>query len=462
MANIFDKLKELLSATDFVRNYGHHDFNWSKEEPENIARTKAAFIAGWFTVHGSPPSPPIMRDLEAASSQDETNKVIKEALRDDPSGNQIAAAAVAATEGELRPQTDEETMAGWSQKTRDGKTVYVEHTTGNELTPEQMRQSQVTDDRPSTLEQMLSEGVPAAEEELGPRSIPYVGGLPGEDTIANVGDPIFEPEGGPPMYPRTLESPIMRGAGTSSGFFDPAAVPADEGGYDKPEVKQRYHYGDQWGPASWDAPQVIQLKDQLISAGYLKAADAAQGAAWGGTEADAMQALMRDSNGIGEPWDVQLAIVANNPPESASPAQRAAAAKPVRAPFVAPSYLAPDMDLLKQAVKDSVRNKLGREPSAGEMAALIVGLDSDYRSAYDVQVQASRSEYDATGRAIDSGAEQSGGEFRMVDPGASFAERFESRFEDELGFKKRREDLNTRQSYTDATMRMIDSVAGGG
>jgi len=222
---------------------------------------------------------------------------------------------------------------------------------------------------------------------------------------------------------------------------------------------QRYHYGFQWEPASWDPVEVARVKDRLIEAGLLDEEDRSSGGGWSHYEAKAFESLAIFANGTGEVWSSALGELERNPVGGGG---GATTVRRQRDPFVAPSYLAPDMDILKQAVKDSVRGRLGREPTGGEMSQLIVGLDQDYRSAYDVQVQASRSEYDATTRAIESGAEQSGGEFRNVDPASSFAERFESRFDNELGFKKRRDDLNTRQSYTDATMRMIDSVVGGG
>lgn len=454
--SVFDRLKELFTDTpfwsDFVRNYGN-SYNPTTPDPPDIARMKAAFIAGWYAVHNEPPPTATMRALEQASTKDETNAVIRESLIDNPLGGQVAAASVAATEGEIRASTDTEVLSGWGQEMRDGKPVYVQAGTGKIMTPEEMRASQSSEDQRSELEQMLEDTVPAGPKPEPQRELPYIGGYPGADTLTQEqiegGAAIYTPPGGPPDSQRLRDSSLM-----GSEFYDPAAK------YNKPETKLRYNFGDNWGPASWDAVQVVALKEQLVRAGYLREEYATQGSAWSSAEADAMMVLMDEANGIGHPWDVQLAIISNNPSEVAQRKQTAPAR--IRDPFVAPSYLAPDMDLLKQAVKESVRAKLGREPSSREMSQLISGLDSDYRAAYDVQVQASRSEYDATTAAIESGVSQSGGEFRSVDPGSSFAEVFEQRFGNELDFKKRREALNVRESYGDATMRMIDSMVGGG
>jgi hypothetical protein len=313
-------------------------------------------------------------------------------------------------------------------------------------------------------DKLIGDAPPSPE----PRALPYIGNLPAPDTITPGSDePVYTPPGIPAgsmpyeTFGSFPEAEFLQGS-------QPGGVPSHLLNRREEAAIQRYHLGDDFMPIGWDPTQIVTLKNRLITAGYLDpdytSINGSTRGSWGEAEATAYGTLLWESNRAGVTWDTQLQTIEADPSAIALKKAKGAAATTgtTRSPFVAPSYLAPDMDLLKQAVKDSVRGRLGREPTSAEMSQLIAGLDTDYRSAYDVQVQASRSEYDATTAAIDTETAQSGGTFRSVDPASSFAERFESYFGNELAFKKRREDLNERQSYTDATMRMIDSIGGGG
>lgn len=486
MATVMERIKEILDtgATDLVRNFGWHDFDWDKEEAPNIAAIKAQYLAAYVQIHGEAPEESVGRRLGSTTTLEDTIHVLQDLYANDPMGNDVFLASSRFDMPTVGPAGDAEIIDGW-HKNKDGE--YVQESTGTTISEPEFRarfpESAPTSGQGGYLEQLYEDiagGVPGlggvTDREMG-----FIGNLDAPTTYGIVdGKRVPVDAQGRPVDPNQFHQP----KGIYTGFDETNAQRIAEG-YTTPRTieggtvdiptpgrmptgdpflatnvqhVQRYHYGFQWEPASWDPVEVARLKDRLVNAGLLDSDDRSGGSGWSHYEAKAMEQLAVAANGTGEMWGFTLGEMERNPVGGGG----GGGSTTTRAPFVAPSYLAPDMDLLKQAVKESVRGRLGREPTAAEMSQLIVGLDSDYKSAYNVQVEASRSEYDATTRAIDTETTQSGGEFRMVDPASSFAERFESRFTNELGFKKRRDDLNERQAYTDATMRMIDSVAGGG
>jgi hypothetical protein len=462
-----------------------NSYNPQPYDTPDLARAKVLFIAAWTKVHGEEPSDATLRGIENATSIENLNAKVKIALdRETTRSDEVILAIVQIDNGEIRSASPEEIAEGWvPDEVEEGEEpTFTQPATGDTLTESELRE-QHPDAYPEPGTQLIEailEGVPGAAK-IVDRQRGFIGGLDAPTAYGIIdGKRVPVDANGLPLDPELFHQPQgiynpndpTNAGRIASGSTYPRTI---EGGtVDIPvaprfptgdpylatnvEHIQRYHYGFQWEPASWDPVERARIKDRLVKAGLLDEDDRSNGSGWSHFEAEAFGNLAKFANGTGEMWSFALGELERNPVGGGD----SGGGRAPRAPFVAPSYLAPDMDLLKQAVKDSVRGRLGREPTAAEMGQLIVGLDSDYRSAYDVQVQASRSEYDATTRAIDTETAQSGGEFRNVDPASSFAERFELRFDNEIGFKKRRDDLNTRQSYTDATMRMIDSMVGGG
>ena len=130
-----------------------------------------------------------------------------------------------------------------------------------------------------------------------------------------------------------------------------------------------------------------------------------------------------------------------------------------RAPFVAPAYLAPDYATLAQDVKSQMRQVLGRDPDDSEIAQLTAELDGWYKGAYDEEVAAMRSEYDAGVEADELDQAQAAGEFRTVDPVARFKENFEKKFSSEIDFVEDRDDTGEDQQVTRAGIDTISALA---
>jgi hypothetical protein len=458
---------------------------------EALDRAKALFIAAYFDVVGAIPEDEDNERIDNAGTPEEFQDVVIDIVSRVEGGDQIAAAMSRVANGEVKPWGEEDKAVGYTRDANTGK--WVQNATGEELTDDQMRAAfpesfGVGATSTSAIEEIIN----SAPEETALAvnlTLPYIGGLSASQAWGYNAEGVrvpVDPQTGRELTPGeqgafhqpkgiyTGDDPfnagrIARGEKvvTPERYIEGGTIPAQTNEPYFPtgdpylmrnvEHIQRYHPGFEWEPASWDPTEVVKIKDQLVEAQLLRADQRSQGANWSIAEANAFAKVAEAANGTGEMWGFVLGGMAANPPPGTDGRQG-----PTRVPFVAPAYLAPDMDVLKQAVKESVRGRLGREPTGAEMNALIAGLDQDYRSAYEVQVAAARSEYDATTAAIETEQPQSGGEFRNVDPSASFAERFESRFDNEIDFMKRREALNDRQAYTSATMNMIDNLIGSG
>ena len=272
--------------------------------------------------------------------------------------------------------------------------------------------------------------------------LPFIGGRPGPETVRE-GQPFFEPE----------------------GSFQPGRVPGEAPGQargareGRRDTRQRYHLGFDSSPASWAPSRRIILKDSLVQAGYLDPDQMTGGATWAFPEMSAMALLADEANGIGDPWQIQLDRVKNNPSEAAKRRAKGRAGAD-RRPFVAPAFLKPDMATLSQSVKQSVRQRLGREPTSLEMGELIETLGVDFRAEFGAQVAALRSEFDATTRAIETDEPQAAGTVQSVNPAARFAEHFDERFAGEIDVRKRGAALNQREAIGAATMSMVDGLIG--
>jgi hypothetical protein len=403
----------------------------------NLGRAKATVAAAWIESTDEVMPGDVQQVIQSATTAGELRRAVGIAMdRLGPGADAFFAAYVrlassAATVGPVGEGV------GYS---KDAEGNFVNDVTGDILDTEQI-QTQV-----GTAAENLIDAILGAAPEAGPTvtlELPFIGGLPDESTVAE-DRPAFDP----------------------AGVFEPGIVPGEAPGQargareGRRDFKQRYRLGANWGPAGWDPARRTVTKDLLVRGGYLDPDDMTGGGTWAYAEASAMGALMEEANAIGITWESQAGRVASDPSEAAK--RRARGTTGGRAPFVAPPYLKPDQATLSQAVKQAVRNKLGREPTARDMGDLIEQLGVDYRAEYAAQVAAARAQFDATTRALDTDTAQSSGTVQTVDPSARFAEHFESRFAPEIAFKDRREDLNQREAVGRATLNMVDSLIGGG
>lgn len=211
-----------------------------------------------------------------------------------------------------------------------------------------------------------------------------------------------------------------------------------------------YEYDNWWYFATKSPEYIAGIQDRMRRAGLLRKGQASIGW-WDEASANAMFQLMTEANSKGVEWEAAL-DAREEAWKNMSPEDLAAAAG--RGPFVAPAYMAPDYDTLAQAVKQTFRQTLGRDPKDYEMALLADKMSRDYRAQYSAEVAAARSEYDAANRAIVYEEPQSGGTVRSVDPMASLAEFFEKRYAGEI-------ELEQDQSESLFNVRALTSSLAG-
>ncbi len=415
-----------------------------------LLKTKATLSAAWLETTSVRMPAHLQASLAAAETLEALRQVMNllmEVLGDDGAAffelyQEFSQSSVIGEEGE-----------GFVYE-KDDEGNFVNKLTGDILDTEQIQAALGVDNEEGLLSSIIG-GAPG-EDPGALLDLPFIGGRPGPGTVPE-DQPLFEPPGVPLDDPDNvgITNQLLRGA--EPGI---TGLPQRIRNAQLLQPVQRYHLGFDWSPASWDQQRRIILKDSLVRAGFLDPDQMTGGATWAFPEASAMALLADESNGAGIPWNIQLAKVAANPSEAAKRRAKGRAGAD-RRPFVAPAFLAPDMDTLTQAVKGSVRQRLGREPTAKEMGELIATLDTDYSAEFGVQVAALRSEFDATTRAIDTDEPQAAGSFRSVDPSARFAEHFDKRFAGEIDVRKRGAAVNQREAISAATMSMVDGLIGG-
>lgn len=279
------------------------------------------------------------------------------------------------------------------------------------------------------------------------------------------------------FFPALRTTAVHDATGAQAAMFREQAA---EYRQDDPRgLRLRYYQGDEMSLRWWSAVSVRALQTRLENGMYLERKTYSPGMADHAT-VEAFAFLLADSNISGQTYSRELTWkIQKTDPEQLDwfhngkpPKPRDEIAPPVPKirPFVAPSFLKPDIASLNQGVKQSVREKLGREPTDAEMRELVASLDSDYRSQYKVEVAGLRSEYDAEVAAYQSGAYEageptygSGGEFRTVDPSSQFAETFENRYSGELDLIRRNESTEQAQAQVNAAIgRLTNMMTGGG
>ena len=225
------------------------------------------------------------------------------------------------------------------------------------------------------------------------------------------------------------------------------------------KVEQRYYEGEEWG-LTWKSATYIRLIQEQLEAGGLLTPGSYPPGLWTTKSVQSMRTLMLEANATGKTWEHMLSDrkAAMTPEQLADIYGTSSSSR--RAPFVAPTYRAPDHASLSQAVKGLVRQRLKREPTARDMAELTGQMDSDYKKEYDAEVAALRGEYNATSRAIDSDTSQSGGTVRMVDPSSRFAESFEQRFSGEISLNNDSDDFIETTAKAQGAMSRLDAMIG--
>lgn len=207
--------------------------------------------------------------------------------------------------------------------------------------------------------------------------------------------------------------------------------------------------------AGLDAVELAGWQNMMIDAGYLKASDiAGQHGLWMESSYDAMAQAMIDADHNG--YDITEWLDRTAEFRANMSDEEKAQAAGIR-PFVAPAYRAPDYATLAAEVRGTVQQKLGRPVRDYEMSMLSKELAEWDRQAYNAEVSARRSEYDAGNRAILEETSQSAGTVRAVDPTARLMEMIETRYAGEIETDRR-----VNETYQNARhlMNLLGGISG--
>ena len=194
------------------------------------------------------------------------------------------------------------------------------------------------------------------------------------------------------------------------------------GGPDKISVGPKYARGDEVALfVGRSSEYIASMQQLLIESNVLDKSEIGQPGFWGMAEEAAMANLLPAADMRGMTIDQFMQQLAENPlPEDKGPG------------FVTPVYQAPDMATLSQDLKGVFRNRLGRNPEPYEMDDLIRQMEADHYADYQSQVEAARMEWEARREAIETGADQTTGQVRQVDPFSRFKEKFDELYTPEM------------------------------
>ncbi len=172
---------------------------------------------------------------------------------------------------------------------------------------------------------------------------------------------------------------------------------------------------------------VSYIQGLMLKGNILTKTDIAEGGRWGMAEEAAIKPHLFAADRRGLSIRQWLVEVSENPLPETQPTG-----------FTQPVYNAPDFATMSQNVKGAFRTQLGREPEPYEMGDLIMQLEQDHFADYQGQVDAARMEWNARQAAVETGAEQTTGSVRDVDPFSRMKEAFDKKFGPE---RERQEDV---------------------
>lgn len=193
-----------------------------------------------------------------------------------------------------------------------------------------------------------------------------------------------EPLGGGRAIPVNEDREIQRRAGQMAGAATPDR--AARAAATVPDVRvPLYFAGDEYAPAGWTEQRIADMQRRLVEAGLLR--DTFRRGYWDRSTADAYAALLIEANQTGDTWRDALPHV-QRAYEQGIETDRANAIRSFQG--LIPAYTPEDRESLRQTVRDAIRRRVGRDPSAAELATYTAELDAHYRAQYDTEVAEAR------------------------------------------------------------------------
>lgn len=126
-------------------------------------------------------------------------------------------------------------------------------------------------------------------------------------------------------------------------------------------------------------------------------------------------------------------------------------------------YFELDPATIEQTMKASIRQQLGRNPNQWEIDMAAGWMTADHEAAYAADVAGQREVWNAMGRAkeYDEPQDQTLGTVEAVDEEARFAERFEERYDVEMGEMDRRARIEEDTTNMFSGLSQLSRMGGG-
>ena len=269
-----------------------------------------------------------------------------------------------------------------------------------------------------------------------------------------------------------FEAPGPRPIGVPADFVASRQVP-DALGATRPgdptrvqTFEPQYFEGDELAPASLDGTVIARLQKRLVAAGLLKEDDYYSGY-WDDLTAAAYKKALGYSN-QSPGLDVSATIdeLIRTLPQSVKDARDLDK-------FAEPPFLKADIATLAQKVKTTLRNELGRDPTAAELAELTGAMRGFRREGFDAFVESERAAFNKDRGIVDPSrivapmGVVSGGltvepqTLQDVDPAARFQEFFEKRFKPEIDRLDSLGEVRRNANNVFASLRTMSSLVGG-
>ncbi len=304
------------------------------------------------------------------------------------------------------------------------------------------------------------------------------GGFKG-DGVTEVGE-VTNDDGFPPFPP--FEAPGPRPIEVPLDFVASKEAP-DALGATRPgdptrtqTFEPRYFEGDERAPQSLDGTVIARLQKRLVAAGLLDE-DEYYAGYWTEVSWLAYKTALGVANTNGT--DVSKAIdeLIRTLPQSIKDERDLDK-------FAEPPYLTPDYATLAQTVKKTMRDELGRDPTAGELAQLTREMSGFEREQFEVDTERERIIFEGGketvtpptltfGQPLPEGQPPSLNLFgpratpvgpqtlQDVDPEARFQELFEKRFKPEIDRLDSLGEVRRNTNNVFASLRTMSSLIGG-
>jgi hypothetical protein len=206
----------------------------------------------------------------------------------------------------------------------------------------------------------------------------------------------------------------------------------------RPTLPPAFMDGDEWAPASQPPDRIAEWQRAMAQAGALTGKYRL--GIWDDATRDAYRSILAFANQIGE----------SNEVAALRRWSEADVVEEQREPFKALPFRPVDPAAVRQKVKATMTDLLGRDPRESEIETLAAQYEAFMRQDHDAAQGAARMAYDGEAGTVAD-----------VDPDARLRELLAERYRPEMDFTRRQDDTADQQAFLGQALRNMSSIIGG-